>query len=129
MGNIRPLKQLIGVAATRTRRFLGKVALEGKPRLIHPVHLGQRLFPFRQVEVRALLRGVERQPAFGEEAMRDHGNERQQDAYRQGGRLAGFLIGEFDHNARVPSIWTARDGSTQVAIGGCGRRLSGICAS
>ena len=53
-------RQHVGVAATRARRFFGKPAFEMKARLIHPVHLGQRLLVGRRQEIgRARREGVD----------------------------------------------------------------------
>ena len=81
-----PGDSMIAEAASLPDGRLGKLAGKVEMRLVDPLDFrGRSIAGLHQEEVGAFPRAVDRQPAFRQEAMPDHGQQREQDADQQDG--------------------------------------------
>ena len=84
--------QLITEAASLVDGCLGKLAGEMEARLVDPLNVRRRAISrLHHERIGKIFRGIEHQPAFRQETMRDHGQAGQQDADQQHHRVTGFF--------------------------------------
>src|SRR6187455_320426 len=126
--------QLIAEAASLVDGRLRELAAKVETRLVYPLNVrGRPIAGLHQKRVGEIFGAFERQPAFRQKSMPDHGEARQQDADEQRSRVTGFPGSRFVHFAHALAILPSeghqyRDRYRQLRTG-IDPTLAGLVAS